>query len=325
MADYVVFIELHEDVVFANSTDEAVAEFEFNQVKNVTGRAYTVKGLTSRSKAGKGAEKNSVLGKMLLGVDNKPFCDKIHALSLVATCGFSLALKDKGLSLSVISVGELHDECLNDIHASLADEIGKDKKLPDILTFVKPDLPDTEFQDTTIGRISKLVNTKTPGVKCSAQDIYRSLIDDLHRKGMVAFDFSQWDALVKRKGLTYVDVEKVISAHSENKGLDSMMVDFDDIVKDKGLKYHEKTPLRRAFERYHNTVHLGRTLLALDIQQAVKKTVEDHYAIFEQEGAVAFIEAALPTLSGSVTANLPDSETAEAALIYELISKNHEI
>lgn len=320
-----MFIELHEDVVFADSTDETLAQFEFNQVKNVSGSTYTVKKLTSRPKGKKATEKNSVLGKMLLGVNDKPFRDKIHALSLVATCGFNLALKKEGLSLSVISVTELHADCLDDIHSSLVGEIGKDQTLPEMLTFVKPDLPDTEFQDTTIGRISRLTNTKTPGMKCCAEDIYRSLIDDLHRKGMVAFDFSQWNALVKRKGLTYADVEKVISAHSENKGIDVMMPDFDDIVKDKGLLYHQKTLLRRAFERYHSSVHLGRTLLALDIQQAVRKAVEDHYVVFIQDGAIAFIEAALPSLSDSVTANLPDQATAEAALIYELISKNHEI
>lgn len=323
--DYVVFVELHEDVVFGNSTDEMLAQFEFNQIKNVSGSAYTVKKLTSRPKGKKATEKNSVLGKMLVGVNGKPFRDKIHALSLVATCGFSLALKEDGLSLSVISVGELHDDCLNDIHASLAEEIGEDQKLPDILTFVKPDLPSTEFQDTTIGRISKLVNAKAPGVKCNAQDIYRSLIDDLHRKGMVAFDFSQWNTLVKRKGLTYADVDKVISAHTEKKGIDLMMPDFDDIVNDKALQYHQKIPLRRAFERYHSNVHLGRTLLALEIQTAVKKAVEDHYVVFTQDGANAFIDAALPALPESVIANLADPATAEAALIYELISKNHEI
>lgn len=325
LTDYVVFVELHEDVVFADSTDETLAQFEFNQVKNVGGSTYTVKKLTSRPKGKKTTEKNSVLGKMLLGVNDKPFRDKIYALSLVATCGFNLALKKAGLILSVISVGDLHADCLDDIHSSLASEIGKDQTLPDILTFVKPDLPNTEFQDTTIGRISKLVNSKTPGMKCSSQDIYRSLIDDLHRKGMVAFDFSQWNSLVKRKGLTYADVEKVISAHSENKGIDLMMADFDDIVKDKGLLYHQKTRLKRAFGRYHSSVHLGRTLLALDIQQAVRKTVEDYYTVFDQDGAIAFIEAALPALPDSITANLPDPATAEAALIYELISKNYEI
>lgn len=324
LTDYVVFIELHEDVVFADSTDETLAQFEFNQVKNVSGSTYTVKKLTSRYKGKKAKEKNSVLGKMLLGVNDKPFRDKIHALSLVATCGFNLALKKGGLSLSVISVGDLHADCLEAIHLSMVNEIGKDQKLPDMLTFVRPDLPATEFQDTTIGRIAKLINTKS-GMKCSAEDIYLSLIDDLHRKGAVAFDFLHWDTVVKHKGLTYSDVEKVISIHSENKGIDSMMADFDDIVKDKGLMYHEKTRLKRAFERYHSDVHLGRTLLALDIQQEVKKAVEDHYAVFDHAGAIAFIKAALPALSDSVTANLPDPTTAEAALIYELISKNHEI
>lgn len=325
LTDYVVFVELHEDVVFVDSTNAEHAQFEFNQVKNVNGNAYTAKKLTSRPKGKNAAEKNSILGKMLIGVNGKPFFDKIQALSLVATCGFSLALKEEGLSLSVISVGELHEDCLNEIHASLASEIGKDQNLPDILTFVKPDLPESEFQDVTIGRISKLVDMKVPGAKCSAQDIYRALIDDLHRKGMVAFDFTKWDVLVKHKGLTYADVDKVISAHTEGRGIDLMMPDFDDIAKERGLQYHQKTNLRRAFERYHSTVYLGRTLLALDIQQEIRRMVDGHYPLFLQEGATAFIDATLLALPDNVKAKLPDPLTGEAALIYELISKNHEI
>lgn len=321
--DYVVFIELHEDVVLATSSDVTLAEFEFNQVKNVSGSPWNQTKLISRPKGNTKKEKNSILGKMLLGVRNKPFIDKLNAINLVATCGFNLPPRTEGLKLSIISIGEIHDECINDIQSAIDKEIGS-YPLPKTLRFISPDLPSTGFQDTSIGRISKLVELTEPGAKYSAQSIYRVLIDDLHRKGSVTFDFTQWNDLVKNKGITYQDVERVITAYTENKSFDSFSSDFDDITKELGLMYHKKAVLKRAFERYHRAVRLDRTLIAMDNQQAVKKAVENNFSIFDEHGAASLIKAALETLPESVKQNLIDLESAQAAIIYELISKCHD-
>ncbi|EGW23131.1 hypothetical protein Mettu_1971 [Methylobacter tundripaludum SV96] len=321
--DYVVFIELHEDVVLATSSDVALAEFEFNQVKNVSTPPWNWRKLTLRPKGRTKKEKNSVLGKMLLGVCDKPFIDKLNSINLVATCGFNLPPKTEGLKLSIISIGEIHDECINDIQSAIDKELGS-HPLPKMLTFITPDLPSTGFQDAAIGRISKLVELSVPGAKCSAQSIYRVLIDDLHRKGSVAFDYTQWSNLVKNKGMTYQDVERVISAYTENKGIESFSSDFDNITEEMGLKFNKKVGLRRALERYHNAVRLERSLIAMDKQQAVKAAVENNFSVFDEHGAVSLIEAALGALPENVKKNLIDLESAQAAIIYELISKCHE-
>jgi hypothetical protein len=321
--DYVVFIELHEDVVLATSSDVTLAEFEFNQVKNVSESPWNSKKLTLRPKGSTIKEKNSILGKMLLGVRNKPFIDKLNQINLVATCGFNLPPKTEGLKLSIISIGEIHDECINDIQSAIDKEIGP-YPLPKTLRFLIPDLPSTGFQDAAIGRISKLVELSAPGAKCSAQSIYRVLIDDLHRKGSVAFDYTQWSNLVKNKGMTYQDVERIISAYTENKGIDSFSSDFDNITKEMGLKFNKKVGLRRAFERYHNAVRLERSLIAMDNQQAVKTAVENNFSVFDEHGAVSLIETALEALPENMKKNFIDLESAQAAIIYELISKCHE-
>jgi hypothetical protein len=193
-----------------------------------------------------------------------------------------------------------------------------------MLTFITPDLPGTGFQDATIGRISKLVELSVPGAKCSAQSIYRVLIDDLHRKGSVAFDYTQWSNLVKNKGMTYQDVERTISAYTENKGIESFISDFDNIAEEMGMKYNKKVGLRRAFERYHNAVRLERSLIAMDKQHSVKAAVESNFSVFDEHGVVSLIEAVLEVLPENVKKNLIDLESAQAAIIYELISKCHE-
>lgn len=45
--EYALFIELHEDVVIADALDVGVANFEFNQIKNISKPKYSIKNLTS--------------------------------------------------------------------------------------------------------------------------------------------------------------------------------------------------------------------------------------------------------------------------------------
>lgn len=321
--DYVVFIELHEDVVLATSTDESVARFEFNQVKNVSATPWNQKKLISVPKATPNKIKNSILGKMLQGVRKKPFVDKLSSLDLVATCGFNLPPKTDGLKLSIISIGDLHDDCLKDIQAAIDKELGT-YPIPKTLRFITPDLPASGFQDVAIGRISKLVDVKAPGAKCNASTIYRVLIDDLHRKGTVAFDFTEWKNLVKNKGTTHSDVERVISSYTERKGIEVFLQDFEDIINDLELKSNRRIQVRRAFERYHNAVRLERTLIAIDNQQAVKEAVECNFESFVEQGVKEFMGQALASLPEATQRNLVDLESAQAAIIYELLSKCHE-
>lgn len=323
MDDYVVYIELHEDVVLATSTNESIAQFEFNQVKNVSATPWGQKKLTSVPKAAKEKVKNSILGKMLQGVRNKPFVDKLKSLDLVATCGFNLPPKIDGLKLSIISIGDLHDDCLKDIQAAIDKELGS-YPIPKTLRFITPDLPPIGFQDAAIGRISKLVDSKAPGSMCNASTIYRVLIDDLHRKGTVAFDFADWNNLVKNKGTTHSDVERVISSYAEKKGFEVFDKDFDYILNDLELKSNKRIQVHRAFERYHNAVRLERSLIAIDNQKMVKDVVERNFKAFEEQGIKEFIELALEALPETTKRNFVDLESIQAALIYELLSKCHE-
>jgi len=321
--DYVVFIELHEDVVFATSTDDSVASFEFNQIKNVSSAPWNTKKLTSVPKATAKKVTNSILGKMLQGVRDKPFVDKLNSLDLVATCGFNLPPKADGLKLSIITIGDLHDDCLKDIQAAIDKELGT-YPIPKSLRFITPDMPASGFQNFTIGKISNLIDLKTPGAMCTASTIYRVLIDDLYRKGTVAFDFADWNSLVKNKGTTHGDVERVISSYTEKKGYEVFEKDLDDIIKDLELRSNKRIQVRRAFERYHNAVRLERSLIAIDNQQAVKDAVESNFEAFEEQGVREFMELALEAMPETTKKNLVDLEAIQAAIIYELLSKCHE-
>jgi hypothetical protein len=140
----------------------------------------------------------------------------------------------------------------------------------------------------------------------------------------VTFDYTQRSILVKNKGMAYKDVEQVISAYTEIKGIDSFSSDFNSITGEMGLKFNKIVCLRRAFERYHNAVRLELSLIGIDHQKAVKTAVEDNFSVFHEHGAVSLIEMALEALPENIKTNFIDLESAQVAIIYELISKCHE-
>lgn len=324
--DYVLFIELHEDVLLATSADASLARFELYQIKNVSGSPWTSKNLTSKKSKKAAADKKvtrSVLGKMMQGLSDRPYFEKLDSLELVTTCGFKLPLKISGLKLSILTIGDIHDDCVKEIQETINKELGP-SPLPNTLRFVTSDLPSTGFQDATVGRISKLVDSMVPGANCNVQSIYRVLIDDLHRKGAVEFDFAEWNNLIRNKGTTHDNVERVISTYTEDRGIDVFDLDFESIATELGLQFNKKIMLRRAFERYHNAVRFERALVACENQRAVKSAVEDNFSVFEQQGAVPLIEAALNALSEDDKKAFIDAESLKAAIIYELLSKCYE-
>lgn len=320
--DYVIFVELHEDVVLATSTDENIARFEFNQIKSVKSPPWNTKKLVSIPRRNL-KNTNSILGKMIQGVRAKPFINKLDSINLVVSCGFNLPPREKGLRLSIISIDDLHDDCIKDIQNAIDNELGT-YPLPNILKFITPDLPSSGFQNFSIGKISELVDLKAPGSKCSASTIYRILIDDLHRKGIVAFDFTDWHNLVKNKGITQNDVEKIISTNTENRGIEIFLNDLDSILDELGLKINKRMQVRRAFERYHITARFERTLIAIDNQQTVRNTVELCFSEFMTKGAKEFMSKAIASLPKITKRNLIDLESIQAAIIYELLRKHHE-
>ena len=316
--DYVVFVELHEDVIYCSSINEPKAQFEFNQVKNKSSSKYTSKSITKRTKK----EPNSVLGKMLLGIKNKPYVNKLVSLNLVATCGFSLQLNGEPLNLEVIKIGDLHEECINEIQAAIDTEIG-DKDLPNTLSFITPILPPTGFQNYTIGQISSLVNKIKAGANHNAESIYRLLMDELRIKGAVTYDYKLWDDLIQRKGLTGITVEKTISQFTQSTDLQTRENDLTEILNELNTKHNEKAKIRKAFHRYH-TSSLQRNLAVLQDHDTIKNIVNINYPVYEEEGLEKFINNSMEQLLKNDKITSKDVHEIQAGLFYELICKNEE-
>lgn len=312
---YLVFVELHEDVVLATSDKAELANFEFNQIKNYSTSPWKINKLISRKKP-----KNSILGKLMLGVNEKPFYDKLKSLNLVATCGYELEQKEPTLKLKLIRKEDLTDLSITKFKEALKDEIGSEN-FPDFLQFVTPDLSATGFKESSIGLISELIEKNFPGCHSNPIYIYRSLIDELYKKGQVSFDFTKWDEVVKEKALSRAQVEKVIHENSSIKDENKIHEYFTKICEELGLKYHQKIKLERAFDRYLNS-KFNRTSLQLEISEALKESINKHYEIFENSGVVEFIKGIRDSEDNLLKNYLSGEDEINSAIIYELIIRN---
>lgn len=243
--EYALFMEFHEDVVLANSLNREVAEFEFYQVKNIGSPKYNVNNLTKRT-----GDKSSILGKLIDSALNKPFTSKITTINLVASCGYSLDQLDNNLNLEVLTVGDLSESAKKDLREKLSIELGVDD-IPENLRFIVPTLGLNDQQDSVIGKISKLISDVFPNSHCDATKVYRALIDELHRKGVVSYDYNKWDDLLEKKALTSPKVTEAININITLPDIQRLLDEANEIAKEIGLTYLQKKQLKKNIEKIH--------------------------------------------------------------------------
>jgi hypothetical protein len=243
--EYALFMEFHEDVVLAHSLNREVAEFEFYQIKNISSPKYNVNNLTKRT-----GDKNSILGKLINSAINKPFTSKITTINLVASCGYSLDQSDNNLYLEVLTAGDLSEPEKKDLKEKLSIELGVDD-IPENLRFIVPTLGLKDQQDSVIGKISKLISDVFPNSHCDATNIYRALIDELHRKGVVSYDYNKWDDLLEKKALTSPKVTEAININVTLPVIERLLDEANEIAKEIGLTYLRKKQLKKNIEKIH--------------------------------------------------------------------------
>lgn len=317
--EYALFMEYHEDVTIASSLQSEIATFEFNQVKNTKKPKYNVDNLLKVKKRGK----NSVLGKLISSMHNKPFKDKLTSINLVASCGFSFDLTSNGLNLEVITTGDLSKQSIDKLKSSLDNELGI-QELPSNLRFIIPNLAISEQQDTVIGKIAKMIADIFPNSHCNAQDIYRGLIDDLHRKGVIEYDYNKWDDLLKKKALTSTQVDEVIIKHTELPKIQEIYDGANDIATEMTLGFREKRMLKESLRKIHTQVigfpskmMLGYRKKTYDAICSVPKEKKENLSIFITE-----IELLIPNKEKEEMSSV---YRIRDIIIYELITRGSEV
>lgn len=311
--EYALFMELHEDVVLADSLNSDTAMFEFNQVKNIGSPKYNIANLTKR-KDGKG----SILGKLVSSAINKPFSKSISTVNLVASCGYNIDLIDNSLNLDVITVGDLSEKSVDDLKSSLKKELGSDV-LPDNLRFIIPSLSITDQQDSVIGKISTLISDIFPGSHCNAEYIYRTLIDELHRKGAVSYDYSKWDDLLENKALTSTKVTKAISAHVSLQDIQAVLTEASKIAEELGLTYIQQKRMRKNIEGIHIQSIGFPTSIKLKVSESIRLAITSVASkkSIELIDIISGVESLLPD---KTKAHIGSNEIVRDHIVYEIIT-----
>lgn len=244
--DYALLIEYHEDVVIANSMDSQEAQFDFYQVKNKSGARFTVDSLTKRQRA-KNGYKNSVLGKLLSSCVGTTYSDRITEIGLVASNGFNLDQKEAELKLDVITTGDLSDACTTELARRIETELGE-KKIPSNLKFIIPKIQLANQREYVITKFADLVDSLFPNGMCNVISIYRAIMDEIHRKGCVKYDFPDWERLIDEKSLTSYKVNEVIAVNTKHSSVDRMINDLNSLQDKLGWTFSTFKKYRRRLE-----------------------------------------------------------------------------
>lgn len=312
--EYALFMEFHEDVVISDSLDSNIAQFEFYQVKNITSPKYTTANLTKVKKIG-----NSVLAKLITSALNKPFSKKVSTINLVASCGFSFELLNNDFNLDVITVGDLSYKSIEQLKLSLKEEIGIES-LPDNLRFIVPSLSISDQQYSVIGKISTLVSTLFPNSHCNAENIYRILIDELHRKGSVYYDYQKWDDLLENKALTSKKVTQVISTHVSLQDIKSILDEASEIASELNLDYVQKKRLKKNIERIHLNAIGFPTALNLKISASIYRILSSIAKDISDLNSL--IHETLNLIPDKTKHEIGNSDDIRDSIIYEIITRD---
>nr|WP_284507774.1 dsDNA nuclease domain-containing protein [Caballeronia sp. GACF4] len=305
----IVFVELHEDVVFGTSLDVEETSFIFCQVKAGGKNGYSSHALIKRSGA-----KNSVLGKMLSSIAVKDIAERVQKLGLVATRGFSLKLKTSGFRLEEIPFSELEDKTADSIRTSLQTELNADVPV-EKLHFREPSLDTRSTRRAVIGLISDLLTERNPNQHSNSTQIYVVLTDELRRKGEHAWDYSDWDQLVMRKGLTADRVEALFAQYSSTASTDELINDFNSQVRELGFLTRDVKRLRERARTYLLNTLAGGAL----VQVQVRDSIREHLSTLEEVLCRQTLESLINTCAPVVTEHLRDSESRVAAYIIEYL------
>ncbi|MGZ5491843.1 MAG: DUF4297 domain-containing protein, partial [Nitrososphaeraceae archaeon] len=177
-----------------------------------------------------------------------------------------------------------------------------------------------EQQGQVIGKVAELVEYLFPNSHCSSVSIYRTLIDELHRKGCVTCDYTKWDELLINKALTSEKVIRTIQTHTSVHGNEQIMRDFDSIASELGLNFLAKKPLQNSIERIH-IERMNPSSLAITIKREIENALRK--AGFGVNPDIKLLISDVENLlSDSIKNKIGLSHDVKATIIYEIIKSD---
>ncbi len=310
-SDAVIFVELHEDVVFASTQNKSDVKFEFNQVKT-TKTPFSAKDLV-RVKNG-----SSILGKLMKNINNPSFGAQIEKLQLVSAHGFKLKLADPDLELELILFENLDESTSKTIKDALSKELGI-TDLPENVTMLKPKMSEELFKEVVVDQITELIQKLHPESLTSPANIYRLLINELYQKGEITTDYTSWNEAVEKKGLTSGTVSSVIETFTNTKSAIEMSGFVDSFCKEMGLTTMESIAMRQGVDRYRQNKFLKKSPERTDFANELQELLKIHKDNCNGS-IIQLIDLIKSNLSKEYKTLIIAKLDLDAAIIYEYLT-----
>ena len=201
------------------------------------------------------------------------------------------------------------------------DEIKKEinnSSLPVNLNFIVPSLSEKNYQNDVISEISKLISSMHPDSRYNSVEIYKLLIDEIHRKGKVTYDYRSWEELIKKKSLTSETVIALINQFTNIKDEGKIDQEFSQICTELDLTSIQSKLIRRPFDRYRKRRLSNHSTSQIDISKEITLQIEKIITSGEIN-----MNSLLSRVDKSITAKIRQKfrseEEIKAAIICEYI------
>ena len=308
--EYVIFMEYHEDVVFADSFELNNVMFSFNQVKTTAGK-YTPYSICKRED-----NKLSVLGKLLDSCHKKNYSEQIGEIVIVSRGGFNFTTKKENGAHTKKSFLDIEDKQFAQIEESIKKELSL-SSLPSNLYFLVPILPEHGFQDMVIGGISSLASKLYPSSKFNSNEIYRVLMDELGRKGEITEQFTNWSDALEYKGLTSSTVNAVITQHTQVKDEVKIQTELIRLCDELGHDAISRRSLIKAFNHYRTQVLYNQDLILLRIKEFCSSLLSRH--INDGKNLSFIVTSGVKEIRDEFPNSFTTDIEAEAAILYQFM------
>ncbi|QMT31232.1 dsDNA nuclease domain-containing protein [Alysiella filiformis] len=307
--EYIVFLETHEDVVFADSYKNE-SNFDFFQVKET--KTFSLKQLCTRDKN----TKNSILGKLILSIHNKPYKNQVRSLCIVASNGFDFKriLKNNTI-LSIYSIYDLNDRSVDEVTKCLKEEIGNDIDISKInFHHSKLSVEFDGLQHQMIGKIATLMKKLFPKSYYDAEDAYRAIIDEMCRKGTNTQDYKIWEDFVANKGLKSSEIENIIKTKTTN-DFENIRDCFNDISNDLNINAFKKAHIKKSIQNIHAEI-CSLNLYYIKIYEIINKYIKENQINIYETNANMVINTILKDLGEKI-----DDINSYEMIVYCLIRR----
>lgn len=196
--DYTVIFDFKCDIELHRQD-----EMCFYQIKTMKSTNYTDNSLCTK----KGNEQNSVLGKLYA------LYSPGQAIKLAIVCNRQLKIKKKDIDIPKVCFGELDKDIVDNIKNRLKDELNLNTVDLANVFYIFDNMDLLNPEDAIRGKLIKAFVDIKGEEPQNPNALYRLVSDTVKDKASYEFDSNTYEEVVKTKGITRDEFDKMLNAH----------------------------------------------------------------------------------------------------------------